>query len=245
MPVLSIGLSGTGRRWYRSGGKTLELQSGAPRFDIYGAKYERDYGRWEGECGESICFRLDPAVIERYLHEEACYFDLITVYEHVDNTLRDALVLLADEIQRGIPNGLLYAEGLSLSIFGWLNQHYSEHRQKPQKPQKPRSLSAWQKARISELVEEYLGTNLSVERMASEVGISPPYFSQMFRNAFGVPPHRFVMQRRIERAAYLLRNEPQRTVTDIAFTTGFSSQAHLTCAFKRYKNQPPARWREG
>lgn len=240
MPVISIGLVGRGRRWYRSGGKTRELQSGPMRFDVHGATYERDYGRWEGEQGESITLRLNPSFIRHAMGDEADLFDLDTRYENTDRVLTSAVQTLAQEMQSGFPNGYLYAEGVSLMIMGWLNQHYAKQQKTPPAS---RQLSLAQKNRLRNFIEQNLGSQLTVESMALIVGISPNYFSALFRTSFGEPPHHYVMQRRIERAAYLLRHEPNQSITDIAFSVGFASQAHMTYAFKRHKGLTPARWR--
>ena len=242
VPILSIGLTGVGRRWYRSGGKTLELQSGAPRFDIYGAQYERDYGRWEGECGESICLTLDPMIIKRYMQDEAYHFDLITTYENIDKPLRDMIISYAREIRSGFCNGTLYAEGLSLAILGWLNQHY---RFRPPKQSGAKVLSLTHKTKLKDYIEANLYTNLTIERMAAVIHVSPSYFSPLFKNTFKVSPHQYVMQLRIEKAALMLRTEKDLSISVIAAMTGFSSQAHMTYSFKRHLKQTPAKWRLG
>ena len=210
----------------------------APGVDTMGAAYERDYGRWECEPGgETVCLRLHPDVIRRYMQEEAYQFDLETKYATKDDTLVHAMFLLAEEMQSAFPNGKLYAEGLSLMIVGWLSRHHAS-KQAQAYPQ-ARVLSTSQQARVRELVDASLDCDLSVELMAAEVGISPFHFSRLFRATFGMPPYRYVLQTRIARAAYLLRAERQRTVADIALEVGFSSQAHLTHAFKCHTGQTP------
>ena len=66
-----------------------------------------------------------------------------------------------------------------------------------------------------------------VRRLARVSGVSPAHFARSFRAAFGVPPHRYQLTRRIERAAALLR-ETDLPVTEIALATGFSSAASLS-----------------
>jgi AraC family transcriptional regulator len=242
VPVVVASQYSPGRRWYRCNGKIQEIPMIAPGVDTLGAAYERDAGRWECEPGgESICLRLHPDTIRRYLQEDAYHFDLETKYSSQDDVLVRTIYVLADEIQNGFPNGKLYAEGMSLSIIGWLCRH---HASKPAQPSpQNRGLSPAQQARVRELVDTFLDSELSVERMAAEVGISPFHFSRLFRTTFGMPPYRYVLQMRIARAAHLLRAERQRTVADIALDVGFASQAHLTHAFKSHMGQTPARWR--
>ena len=240
MPVLSIGIKGRGRRWYRSGGKTRELQSGPMKFDVMGATYERDHGRWEGEDGESITIRFDRSFVQRLMGDEADGFDLDTRYENTDSVLTSASQILATEIQSGFPNGKMYAEGVCMMIVGWLGKHYAIHFDEP----RPRRLSAKQRSCLIDFIDQNLGTDLSVESLASLIGVTPNYFSLLFRITFGEPPHRYVMKKRIERAADLLRHELNQPITDVALAAGFSSQAHLTYAFRCHKGLTPARWRK-
>lgn len=240
MPILSIGVKANVRRWYRSGKKTLELRESPPAFDIYGASYERDYGCWRGEKGSCIKVSLTPAVIRRYLPDYAPYFDLETCFEHRDTHLRETILSLVHEIKTGLPNGIMYAEGLSIIALGWLNRHYRKQQKVPKTYQK---LSAKEQQRIKDFIEVSLDGGITVEKMATLIGSSPSHFFLLFRSTFNMTPHQYVMKRRIARVAQLLKAEPERTITDIAIATGFSSQAHMTHVFKRYMKQTPSRWK--
>lgn len=242
MPVIFTSKLAPGHRWYRCNGSTHEIPSPPMGIDVLGATYERDYEHWECAPGcETLCMRLHPSTIERYLREDAYRFDLETRYAHKDEALSSHLFTLANELQQGLPNGMLFAEGLSLMIFGWLRRHYAATPLNDL--QKKGALSASQQNKIREFIDTYLGANLTLETMASEMGMSPFHFLRLFRTTFGMPPHRFVLQMRLARAANLLRTECDRTITDIALATGFASQAHFTSAFKRYAGQTPASWR--
>jgi len=61
-----------------------------------------------------------------------------------------------------------------------------------------------------------------VGRLAQVSGVSQAHFARSFKQAFGTPPHRYLLTRRIERAISLLR-ETDRPITDIAFETGWAS----------------------
>jgi len=242
MPVVVASKHSPGRRWYRCSGKTQEIPMVAPGLDTMGADYERDYGRWECEPGgESICLRLHSDVVQRYLQEDAYHFDLETKYSAKDDVLVNTVFALAEEMQHNFRNGVLYAEGMSMMVIGWLSHHHSR---KPMAfPSPSRVLSASQQAKVREFVDTNLESDLTVERMAAEVGVSPFHFSRLFRATFGTPPYRYVLHMRIARAAHLLRARRDMTVADIALDVGFASQAHLTHVFKSHMGQTPARWR--
>lgn len=244
MPVVFASKYSPGRRWYRCNGKTQEIPLVAPGVDVLGATYERDYERWECDPGgETLCARFHPSILERYIQEEAHHFDFGARYSHRDDFLVNHLFALAGEIESGMPNGTLFAEGLSLMLVGWLSRHYAA---KPSSEVvRSGTLSARQQARIREFVDNFLDSELSVEQMASEIGISSFYFSRLFRGTFGMTPHQYVLQMRIDRASRLLLHAGgERTIADIALATGFASQAHFTAVFKRHRGCSPARWRD-
>ena len=67
-------------------------------------------------------------------------------------------------------------------------------------------------------------------------------FSAAFTRAFGIPPYRYVIERRVERVELLLRHS-DLPISQIAYDTGFSSQSHLTTTFKRAVGQAPGAYR--
>src|SRR5207247_9942864 len=99
--------------------------------------------------------------------------------------------------------------------------------------------------RPREVVDQHGMPNgdLSLEAMAAEVDITPIYLARAFKAAVGQSPHRYVLARRIERAKELLRNS-EMPVVDVALSSGFSSQSHLSYWFQRYVGVSPAAYRQ-
>jgi transcriptional regulator GlxA family with amidase domain len=81
-----------------------------------------------------------------------------------------------------------------------------------------------------------------VRRLARVSGVSEAHFARSFKEAYGVPPHRYLLTRRIERAAALLR-ETDRTITDIAFQTGWSSLGTFGRTFRDITGRSPGELR--
>lgn len=77
-----------------------------------------------------------------------------------------------------------------------------------------------------------------VPRLARISGVSPAHFARAFKAAFGVPPHRYLLTRRIERATALLRGT-DLPVTDIAFCTGWSSLGTFGRTFRAITGETP------
>jgi len=81
-----------------------------------------------------------------------------------------------------------------------------------------------------------------VERLAGVSGVSEAHFARSFKQAFGVPPHRYLLTRRIERAKALLRDTDQ-PVIDIAFLTGWSSLGTFGRVFRDVTGESPSELR--
>ena len=83
----------------------------------------------------------------------------------------------------------------------------------------------------------------SVKRLARVSAVSEAHFARSFKEAFGVPPHRYLLTRRIERATALLR-ETDLSITDIAFQTGWSSLGTFGRTFRDVTGETPQRVRD-
>lgn len=97
--------------------------------------------------------------------------------------------------------------------------------------------------RITQRIEEDLARKLTVEELAREAGLSRSHFSRAFQAATGQTPQEFIIYRRVCRARDLLAQD-DRSIAEIAAATGFSSQAHLSTAFRKRLDLTPARYRD-
>jgi len=98
--------------------------------------------------------------------------------------------------------------------------------------------------RVTDYVESQLAQpDLSVADLAAIAHLSPYHFSRAFRQATGLAPHRFILQRRIARAQLHL-SDGGDTLADIAYATGFSSQAHFSSMFRRLTGMTPRQFRQ-
>jgi AraC-like DNA-binding protein len=83
---------------------------------------------------------------------------------------------------------------------------------------------------------------LGVNDLADAAGLSRAHFSREFRRAFGESPHAYLLTRRLERAAALLRTT-DRSVADICFSVGLHSLGSFTTSFTRTFGVPPTAYR--
>jgi transcriptional regulator GlxA family with amidase domain len=79
-------------------------------------------------------------------------------------------------------------------------------------------------------------------RLASVSGVSEAHFARSFKDAFGIPPHRYLLTRRIERASALLR-DTDLPITDIAFQTGWNSLGTFGRTFRDITGESPSELR--
>ena len=96
--------------------------------------------------------------------------------------------------------------------------------------------------RAKDLVDAHYAEPLDVATLARAAGLSEAHFSRAFRKAFGEPPHAYLLTRRLERAAALLRNTDD-SVADICIAVGLSSVGSFTTSFKRMFGSTPTAYR--
>jgi AraC family transcriptional regulator len=113
-------------------------------------------------------------------------------------------------------------------------------------PIRPKStsgaLAPWQLRVAEEVLMAHLASRISVAQIASECGLSVGHFSRAFKSSTGLSPHHWLVSRRIEKAADLLRHSAL-SVAEVGLICGFSDQSHFTRVFARAKGAPPAQWR--
>jgi AraC-like DNA-binding protein len=96
--------------------------------------------------------------------------------------------------------------------------------------------------RVKDLIDAHYAEPLDLRVLARAAGVSSAHFSRQFRSAFGVTPHQYLISRRLERAAALLRNT-DRPVAEICRAVGLRSVGSFTTSFGRAFGQPPLAYR--
>ena len=98
--------------------------------------------------------------------------------------------------------------------------------------------------RAKDLADARYSERLDVEDMAGAAGLSKAHFSREFRRAFGESPHHYLLTRRLERAAALLRMTDW-SVAEVCVEVGLQSIGSFTTSFKRAYGQTPTEYRAG
>jgi AraC family transcriptional regulator len=102
-------------------------------------------------------------------------------------------------------------------------------------------LAAWQQKAVTAYIDEHLAEPVSLATLAQLVRLSVYYFCRAFKQSFGVPPHRYHINRRIERAKALLARR-DISVTEIGMAVGFSETSSFSAAFRKATGLTPSNY---
>ncbi|MFB4314018.1 helix-turn-helix domain-containing protein [Actinomadura sp. 21ATH] len=165
-----------------------------------------------------------------------------------DPFLHQMALALVEGTARGTGNGpadRLFADSVATAVLLHLVRRYSGRAAPPAATPQPARLDGRTLRAVLDHIEDRLGEDLRLDALAGVAGMNRYGFARAFRAATGVPPHRYVTERRLERAARLLRERADLPIAGIAYQVGLSSQSHLTTAFRRRYGVTPARYRAG
>lgn len=158
-----------------------------------------------------------------------------------DPTILHLAQLFKAELLGGGLGGQLYTESLSNVLAVHLLRNYSSFAAKP--CFQDGILADLKLAQLKDFIETHLAEELTLAQMAAVVNISPFHFSRAFKAATNLPPHRYLIARRIERAKGLL-SVTRLAVSEVAARVGFSNQSHFSVQFRRATGMTPKTYRD-
>jgi AraC family transcriptional regulator len=200
--------------------------------------------RWSGHK-DSLHIYLEPGLVERVAAEA---FDLDPARLTVPSLdgldlpqLRAAMGAVDAELTAGGTGGPLAAE----SLANVLTVHLIRHVLAPGRPARgPDGALPRAKLRaVLEYIEEHLDASPTLEQMAAVARLSPYHFARQFKAATGLPPHEYVIVRRIERAKQFLQDGSDLSLAQVAARAGFSDQSQFSRHFKRILGVTPGQFR--
>ena len=106
-------------------------------------------------------------------------------------------------------------------------------------PTKRGGLAPARANRVCEYIDSHLQENIALEVLAEIAQLSVHHFARAFRQTLGIPPHNYIVQRRVEHAQQLLRNT-DLPVSEIAIVAGFTDQSHLARHFRTITGVSPS-----
>jgi len=186
----------------------------------------------------SLLLRLAPALIDETAGAMGvgAYAAALAPSIHVrDPQVERIGWMMQAEEREGHPGGRLFADSLASALAARLLVLQTRKAM----PASARSLPAWRLRRVLEYVEAHLDEDLTLPQLAAVAGYSLSHFKPLFRQATGLPAHRFVMERRVERARLRLQ-EGRLSLTAIAAEAGFAHAGHMARCMRRVLGASPS-----
>jgi AraC family transcriptional regulator len=134
------------------------------------------------------------------------------------------------EVEFGCPSGRSYFDGLALAVTSRVVTQHSSIT--PQKEKSNNGLVGRRLKRVLSYIEERLEEDISLAQIAAVAGISPSHLNALFRISMGLPVHRYLIQRRVERAKALM-TQANLSMAEIAASAGFAHQSHMARLMRR------------
>lgn len=212
-------------------------------FCFIGRGYLFERLAWKGRGFEAIMidianFGVDANPIDAFGRTDAL-FDMYMGIE--DARVATLIDLMRSEIEAGCPTGGAYGEALSLALASRVASLCATI---PGEQRRAAMLPSKQLERVTDFVRANLAHELTIERLATLVNMSPFHFARCFKQTTGFTPHQFVIRERIARARTMLSSGTQ-SIGDVAMALGFASQSHFADVYRRVTGASPRRDRNG
>ena len=232
--VLGVVLSGRHRLWTEVDGRAREGYSYPGTMSLVPAGLKV---MAEGKASPRIAALFVPdaflhRVITEHWETDPKVVEMFWQFPVHDPVVESVMRSLAFEAKNQSPSGQLYSESACEFLAHHIIRSYSSL--SPPAPRRNGGLPGGRLNLVHEYIEDNLGEPIALRDLASLAGVSARHFGRAFRQALGVPPHAYVLTRRLATARDLLINQPLLTIGEIASKTGFSSSSHLASAFRRH-----------
>src|SRR5215471_5919359 len=174
-------------------------------------------------CKDELHIYLEPGLVARVAAEAFDLDPARTTVPPLDGLdlphLRAAMAAVGVELTAGAVGGWLAAE----SLANILAVHLIRHVLAPPQPGRGRdgALPRGRLRAVVEYIEEHLDGASTLEQLAAVARLSPYHFARQFKTATGLPPHQYVILRRVERARQLLRTATDLSLAEVALHAGF------------------------
>jgi AraC family transcriptional regulator len=189
---------------------------------------------------QSLLLRLTPSLLQE--SADAMGIGLQGVELAPSIHIRDAQIehigwMMQAEENDEYPGGHLFADSLASALAARLLS--LQFRRTASDSKRRRALPAWRLRRVIEYIEAHLDEDLTLKELATIAGYSLSHFKPLFKQAAGMPVHRFVLERRIERARTRLL-EGGKSITEVALETGFAHPSHMARCMRRVLGVSPS-----
>jgi AraC family transcriptional regulator len=185
-----------------------------------------------------LLLRLEPKLFASAAYEsiDAEHIQITPQLRICDPLIQQIGLTLKAELERDGLSDRLYAESMANALAVHLLRRYSDQTRKIRTY--PSRLPSHKLQQALDYIQAHLAEEVSLEAVATELGMSPYYFARLFKQATGYSPYQYVIRCRIERAQELMVQE-SRSISSIALKVGFASQSQFGRHFKRLTGMTP------
>jgi AraC family transcriptional regulator len=242
MHALSLAMNAVPRLLQRRDGRCVDGPRAPWEVQLLPAGHPSSW-RAEGEV-ETVFIALEPAFLQQ-VALEACDLDPARVeVQHVfgarDPAIKSLGLALWGELTTTGLGGPVYAASLAQVLAIHVLRMYCTRT--PVLRSYTGGLSRQQFQRVRTYIADHLDQPLLLADLAALVHMAPYHFLRVFRQSTGLPPHQYVLARRLERAQALLKDS-LLPITTIAFRVGFRTPSHFTQHFHRQTGLTPTAYR--
>jgi AraC family transcriptional regulator len=205
---------------------------------------EPGFFSWES-TDEAVTFMVEPQVLQQTALEIECLttdkLELQPIFKAADPQIYALALQFKQELQTNSLGGELYGESLANLLNIHLLRNYCTSR--PVLRSYRGGLSTKKLQRAIDYIQAHLNEKLSLEAIAIELNLSVHYFCELFTQSTGMPPYKYVLQQRVDRAQQLLQ-DTQKSLSEIALDCGFANQSHLNRHFTKLIGISPKKYRD-
>lgn len=157
-----------------------------------------------------------------------------------DIVVRGLGMALLPALQRPEQASRLFLDSVATALLTHLAATYGDVAPRPRRQRG--GLAPWQLRRAQDTMRAAIDGNLTLQQLADLCGLSRSHFARAFKRSTGLPPHRWLLARRVEMAQDMLLTSAL-TLEQIALGCGFADQSHLSRVFAAFVGTPPGEWR--
>ena len=200
-----------------------------------------DEVNWAGPT-QRVAVAIHTDLLTHALEETANQTELeLTEHWHLmDRHISALLVEMMADLDDSSPAGTIYGESLANALAVYLVKRYAVRPITPilYKGGLPRN----RLKRVLDHIAASLDENISLAQLAAIAGMSPHYFSELFKQSTGHAPHNYVLMQRVERAKQQLQ-DPKRSIIDAGLSAGFQNPSHFARMFRKLAGTTPSKYR--
>ena len=201
-------------------------------------------GSWELKQHDSaLVMSFSPSLLRRAAEEselEGAGLELLSRFHTRDIQIEHMAWALKNEMENGYPCGRVYTDSLALALAARLIRRHSSLSSSSSCVKGKMPLPKLKEVLL--FIDDHLAQDLSLSDIARVAGLSVSHCSELFRAAIGLSVHQYVIRRKVERAAWLLR-ESRLPISQVALETGFAHQSHLALHMRRILGTTPKKLR--